>query len=340
MPVTLDDIAAATGFDKSTISVTLRNLPRANRFSPETRHKIAAAALELGYRPNFFARQLSDKKPRLLMLCLNFLRDPFAMMVAEGFEARATECGYRVLITALQDHEDPFHLHREILGLQGVPGMAVVGGASSKLSETSLQQLADDGVKIVLVNRRVNDQRISRISADDDRGAREMAQYIFGQDVKRAWILAGMESPAVEARVDAMLAAARSTGVLEPLLLKAKGINWADSAASVVTGELQRVAAPQAILGVSDVLAVGAARACHDAGLVIGKDIALTGFDDGLYAQCFWPPLTTVRLPMNHMGRAAANSLIQMLEHPDEPAPQLMLPTQLMVRESGRYREK
>ena len=352
MPVTLEDIATATGFDKSTVSVALRNLPRAARFSQETRDRIAAAAAELGYRPNFFAQHLSGGTPRMLMLCVNYLRDPFAMMVAEGFEARAAELGLRVLITALRDRQDPLDLYRDVLGMQGVPAMALVGGDSSKLSDDSLRALAADGVKIVLVNRVVTaapavpgaggpTARIGHVGADDRRGGRLAAEHVYAQGVTDVWALAGMNGPAFAARLAGFAEAAAARGLPAPRVLNCRPLqtlDWTGGGETTVAAALAvSPRPPQAILTVSDALALGAMRALADVGLMAGRDVAVTGYDDGVFAQAAWPPMTTVRLPMADMGRMAADALLEMLSRPDGPSPHAVLPVELIVRRSGHY---
>ena len=332
---TLDDIAAETDYDKSTVSITLRNLPRAARFSEETRNRILAAADRLGYRPNFFARQLADKKPRLLMLCVNTLQDPFAMMVAEGFEARAGENDLRVLITALRDRQNPLDLHRDILGIQGIPALALVGGSALKLPDDSLRQLAEQGLKIMLVNRHVDHPNIGHVRANETAGGRMLAEHIYGQGLRDVWVLGGMQGPAFSARQSAILTVAAEVGAEPPRVLACSGPDWIDSAATVVHAEMQKVKTPpQAIISLSDVLALGASRATTRAGLVVGRDIAITGYDDGLYARSFWPPLTTVRLPMAGLGRHAADGLIRLLDN-QPPSPEVVLPVKLIVRQSS-----
>jgi LacI family transcriptional regulator len=344
MPPTLEDIAIATGYDKSTVSVTLRNLPRAARFSSDTRRRIHAAAAKLGYRPNFFAQQLTGQKPRMLMLCVNYLRDPFAMMVAEGFQARAMEIGMQVLITALQDRQNPLDLHRDMIGVQGVPAVALVGGDSSKLSDAALVQLASEGVKIMLVNRAVESttHSIGHVCADEVCGGRLAAEHVYAQGVSDVWLLGGMVGPAFEARIKGIRQVAAEHGKPEPRFISClvPGTrDWAGNGATQVAAALaeENSKPPQAILTVSDALAVGAVRALSEFGLAVGRDVAVTGYDDGIYAQCAWPPMTTVRLPMQEMGRLAADGLMQMLETPNEPAPVVMLPVELIVRSSGRY---
>jgi len=92
---------------------------------------------------------------------------------------------------------------------------------------------------------------------------------------------------------------------------------------------------PDAIACASDVMAIAAMVAVADAGLRVPEDIAVTGFDDAPFAATVKPGLTTVRQDSVGMGTAAAEAILRMLEHPDEPPPTLVIPTELIVRESS-----
>ena len=82
-------------------------------------------------------------------------------------------------------------------------------------------------------------------------------------------------------------------------------------------------------------MAIAAMVAVADAGLRVPEDIAVTGFDDAPFAATVKPGLTTVRQDSVGMGTAAAEAILRMLEHPDEPPPTLVIPTELIVRESS-----
>jgi len=92
---------------------------------------------------------------------------------------------------------------------------------------------------------------------------------------------------------------------------------------------------PDAIACASDVMAIAAMVAVAEAGLRVPEDIAVAGFDDAPFAATVKPSLTTVRQDAIGMGTAAAEAILRMLEHPDEPPPTLVLPTELIVRESS-----
>jgi DNA-binding LacI/PurR family transcriptional regulator len=91
---------------------------------------------------------------------------------------------------------------------------------------------------------------------------------------------------------------------------------------------------PDAICCASDVAAVGAIKAIQEAGLRVPEDVAVTGFDDAEWAVELMPALTTVRQPAREMGRAAIESVVAMIEDPSLDPPTVMLPGELVVRES------
>jgi LacI family transcriptional regulator len=92
---------------------------------------------------------------------------------------------------------------------------------------------------------------------------------------------------------------------------------------------------PDAVTCASDAMAIGAILAIEEAGLRVPEDIAVTGFDDAGFASSCRPPLTTVRQDSEGLGAAAAEAILRMLERPKAAPPALVLPTELIVRESS-----
>lgn len=91
---------------------------------------------------------------------------------------------------------------------------------------------------------------------------------------------------------------------------------------------------PNAIAAATDAMAAGAILAVEETGLRVPEDIAVTGFDDNDFAAQMKPALTTVRRDAAGIGRAAAEGILNMILHPEEPPPAIILPTELIVRES------
>jgi DNA-binding LacI/PurR family transcriptional regulator len=82
-------------------------------------------------------------------------------------------------------------------------------------------------------------------------------------------------------------------------------------------------------------MAVGVLRALREAGLRVPEDIAVTGFDDMPFAAHTDPPLTTIRQPIQRMGAVAAETLIDLIAHPDEQPRRVILPSELVIRSSS-----
>jgi DNA-binding LacI/PurR family transcriptional regulator len=92
---------------------------------------------------------------------------------------------------------------------------------------------------------------------------------------------------------------------------------------------------PTAIVAVSDNMAVGAIHAAQARGLTVGRDIAVAGFDDIPMAQYIQPPLTSVRQPIRQAGRKCVETLVALLRGQEPAEPQVLLPPELIVRQSS-----
>ncbi len=339
MAVTLQDIATRSGVTKSTVSFTLRNHPKAQRFSLATRQRIMRVAEEVGYRPNFFAVQLSARRPRLLLACRNAVHDEWASHVIEGLETYAAEQGYRILTVTLQDVDNPLALHRDLLGRHGVSAAVILGGNRRKLTDEVLTELLDDGVSVALVNRAMADPRAGQVLVDNYLGGRLAAQHLY-QDLglNEVWVL-GTRLGAFQQRMDGFRDMARELGRPAPYEVSLGDLSpaVAEHGHQVMTAALEERRPPQGLFAIGDLLAVGACHALAEHGRVTGRDVAVVGFDGGIYSTCHYPPLTTVVQPMLEMGAAAAKLLINMLEGPDQPTEKLLLPPTLRVQGSTRH---
>ena len=93
-------------------------------------------------------------------------------------------------------------------------------------------------------------------------------------------------------------------------------------------------AEPSALFVASDTMAVGALKALRQSGQEVPQDIALVSFDDIPVASATEPPLTTVRQPIGRMAALAVETLLELVEHPGSGPRRMVLPTQLVIRES------
>jgi LacI family transcriptional regulator len=109
--------------------------------------------------------------------------------------------------------------------------------------------------------------------------------------------------------------------------------DFSETGGYLATRELL-AAGVDAIVAVSDKTAYGALRALREAGRAVPEDVAVVGFDDLEASALTEPSLTTVRQPIRGTGVAAVETLLDVMENPGGPVRQVILPTQLIVRES------
>jgi LacI family transcriptional regulator len=93
---------------------------------------------------------------------------------------------------------------------------------------------------------------------------------------------------------------------------------------------------PTAIFASNDVSAFGVMEAVRDAGFRIGQDVSVVGFDDIPAAASVHPSLTTVRQPLEEMGRQATQMLFERIAEPSRPFERIDLATELVIRDSCR----
>lgn len=337
MAPTLEQIARLAGVAKSTASLALRDHPAAQRLSDATRARIRQAAEELDYHPNFFAAQLSSPQRKLLMFGLSQLGDSWASRIAHGFEKQASSHGFRVLVTAFQEKEDPVAFSREVLGVRGIPALAVVGGSATRFTDQAICQLAEEGVKIVTVNRSVGHPLISEVLLDNEQGAAAAAAHLYDLGIEKLWVVScrsprGMAQ--FTARMDGVLAEARRRGKRPPTQVLFSEIDDYLMRAREATEAALAHDRPQAIFATGDILAVGVCEALRAAGLGIGTEIPVVGFDGGVYSQAHYPKLTSVAQPTLAMGQAAAQILIEALADGETPPVKRLFQPELVIRES------
>lgn len=330
-PATLADVARRAGVHLSTASRVLHSEGTSARgaASEKTAERIRQVAREMHYTRDPAGRQLRTRRSRELAVMVPRLSDLVLATIYEAIQARASECGYTAYVSNTQDRPD---LREELTAsaLTRRSDGLIFGDAD--LDPTFLDGLRDRGVPLVLVSRRSGDH-ISA-TADDTMGGRLVAEHLLSLGHQRLAVLGG--SPWASTGVD------RVDGFVDRL---AEGRVEVDAAHRIMNGFDARAGydaameclgganPPTAIFAVNDFTAIGAMGAAHALGLVVGKDVAVVGYNDTGLAEVGPYPLTTVRSPMRDMGVAAVDLLVGMLE--GDAVASTRLAPELVVRESS-----
>ena len=332
------DVARRAGVSQSMVSYVLNDNP--NIAVPETtRQRILDSMSELGYVPNRTARSLRTQSTQTIACVVPDITNPFHTSFVKGLQAVAESHGYDVAFYNTDRLEAKEH---KILSL-------VLEGRADGLVMTPLHLSAADfepvlkaGVPVVVqgpntMPTALAGMPLDSLQIDDVAAAREAVSLLAATGHTRIGMLAGQQNTPPQQQ--------RERGYREAL--DAHGLDYDPSI--VLGGEFREEDAhqamrkllglpdpPTAVFAASDLMAIGAIAAAHDAGLAVPDDVAVVGFDDIPVARHVHPPLTTIAQFEEGIGRRAAEMLFERL-NADEPAEgrRETLPFKLIVRESA-----
>jgi LacI family transcriptional regulator len=296
------------------------------RVAKATRARVLAAAEELGYRPNRLAQALVSRRSFAIGLVVPRLDNPVFTEVISGAEKVAAKEGYAVLL-AEAERGSPF-AHLLALRDHQVDGVVLCGFGPSDLPP---ELLAD--MNVVLVEQ-PSDQHPS-IAGDALRAGQLAAEHLLGLGHKEfAFIGPATDAHAFRMRERGFTGALREAGIT----LDSTHIRR--TAGSVVGGTaamralLALPVRPTAVFCANDLIALGAHKACANAGIQLPRDLSLLGCDGIELGTLVTPELSTVSVPQRELGARAVRLLLKRLDGEPLAATSQLLPVKLLARGS------
>ena len=334
-PATLKAVAERAAVSRQTISNAL-NAPE--RLKPETLERSLRAVEELGYRPNRAARALRTSSTRTIGFRIDPLRDGINGSVLDRFlhalASSASDAGYHVLLFTAGDDEDEIGGYRELLRQAAVDAFVL---ASTHAGDERTGWLLEHGAPFVTFGRPWGDPDPGHtwVDVDGARGTGDAVAHLLERGHRRIAFLGWPVGSGVGDDRHAGWRRAVAAAGLPTEGWDARGEDGVATGAALAQGLLDRAEAPTAVVCASDSLAVGAVRALHARGLVPGREVAVTGFDDTPVAPTLEPGLTSVRQPVEAAAREILRLLLdQVGSAPPGPAGTLLAPS-LVVRGSS-----
>jgi LacI family transcriptional regulator len=328
---TLEEIAKLSNVSRSTVSRVINNDPHVRS---TTREKVMAVVHQTNYRPNLAARSLATANTQILGLVVPAgvgvaFGDPFFPLFVEGVAAACTETDHLVMLW-LADTDYERRMIGQIVSNGLLEGLIV---SSMYLPDPMLDSIINSALPFVLIGQPLNRPEMNYVEVENRNGAREIITYLLHLGCRKIATITGpLSSPPGFYRKEGYLDALRARSVpVDPSLIVEADFTEADGYYA-----MQRLIPyrPEAVFGASDMIAIGAMRALREAGLRVPEDIAVVGFDDIPAAAHTQPPLTTVHQPTRRMGKIAVEMLIDLIEHPGNNQHHVVLPTELIIRES------
>ncbi|HKE70716.1 MAG TPA: LacI family DNA-binding transcriptional regulator [Nocardioidaceae bacterium] len=330
--VTLKEVAERAGVHPATASRALNAATR-SLVNAQTAARVDKAAKQLGYTPNSIARSLKTSRSSTIGLLLPDLTNPLFPPIVRGVEDVLRAVGYSPWIINTDNEPD-----REAAAIESFRGRSVDGFvvATARLQDPLLEEVADSGTPLVLVNRRVASPDIPSVTGDDAAGVNTALRHLYELGHRDIVHLAGPQDLSTGlARRQAFRQAMEDLGLPDGPDRIADAVAWSEPAgAEAMQSIIDRQIPYTAVLAGNDLIALGCYDVLQRHGLHCPKDVSVVGFNDMPFIDRVAPPLTSVRVPHYEIGAEAARLLLEVLEDPERHPRSVVLPLTLSVRGS------
>jgi DNA-binding LacI/PurR family transcriptional regulator len=322
---TLEAVAARAGVSRATVS---RVVNGAANVKPDLRTAVMRAVEELGYVPNSAARSLVTRRTDSIALVVSeppsrvFSDDPFFSAVIRAVSQELEAADRQVILMLASSPAGQARVERYVAGghVDGVILLSMHG------ADPLPAALGRSRAPMVSHGRPVSSLPVPYCDCDNRGGARTVVEHLVRTGRRRIATIAG--PPDMTAAQDRLDGYHDALAGHRPLV--ATGDFTRESGAHAMRGLLEKDPAIDAVFAASDLMAIGAMGALKAAGRRVPDDVAVAGFDDIGPAAFSDPPLTTVRQPVTEVAACIVTMLLRD-DPPDEP---VILPTELVIRES------
>ncbi len=328
--VRIQDVAHAAGLSNATVS---RVLNGSERVRPNLHERVIKTAIKLG----FDLKHRNDSRIIAFLLSNRAVLHPFHSAVLVGAEAHCAANDFGVLFLPMQYSPKlswkGLHIPRLLQNRKVVRGVIAAGTNSQNL----LDALTDRRLPTVcLGNNIVGEWRSDQYSAvffDDIGGAQEATSYLQSLGHRDIWYIGNCQRTWFARRSEGYRRAMEQAG-LAPLVRDVNIDNAEDLGYLATKSILSEGQGITAILAGDDTTARGAYRALADHGLRIPADVSVIGVNDTIEASALLPPLTSVRVFTEQLGKQMADLLLKQISRLDVKPQVVTLPTRLIRRES------
>lgn len=331
---TLEVVAARAGVSRATASRVLRG---ASNVSEEAREAVLRAAQELSYTVNRAARSLVTRRSDSLAFVVaedeqRLFADPYFAGILRGAHAATADAGLQLLFVIASNDTDRAQFENYARGGH-VDGALLVSLHGEDRLPSRLEAM---GVPTVLNGRPFQDDgSLYSVDSDNAGGARAATELLIGRGARRIATITGpLDMTAGQDRLAGYRRALAAAGLQAPGSLVAEGDFSHEGGARAMARLLDAEPDLDAVFAASDLTAHGALQVLAERGRRVPDEVAVVGFDDVRLAELAIPPLTTIRQPIEELGRRMAEVLVARVNgaYPEHAT---VLPTEVVRRRSA-----
>jgi LacI family transcriptional regulator len=326
----LSDVARSAGVSVATVSRYLNNTLQLPKTTVERiRHAIDA----LDYQPNPHARSLSRGRSDILGLVVPDITNPYFARLAAAVEREAARQGYALTLCASLNTQEREREYLARLSRMAVDGIIFVTNHPDDGALT--ESILNSHRRIVILDEDVAGVKASKVFSDNEQGGFLAGRHLVDMGHRRIAFFGGPESMrSTQARIAGVRRAIDEAGVAAEVTDIYCGDYTPEHGRACAERLLTSRGKATALLVSSDQIMIGALEIFRRAGLRIPTRLSVIGFDDIAPFILFDPPLTSIRQPVEAMGRRAVDLLVRGLRGEDVDDVVEHLPVELVLRES------
>ncbi|MEV5024965.1 LacI family DNA-binding transcriptional regulator [Paenibacillus sp. LPE1-1-1.1] len=328
MKATIYDVAREAGVSIATVSKVIN---AKGKISTERRNQIFAIMQRLQYQPSAIASALTSKHSFTLGLLIPDIANPFFAEVARAVEDRGHQFGYSVIICSTDNKDERIERYISVLKQKRVDGIIIGTG----LENNAIIQDISSIIPIVVIGREVTSFPVHTVVAEDCNGGALAARHLLSLGHTKMAVLAeSLQISSSRERVRGFRQSLNEAGISLPddsIAACKKGLEDGKAKAAELLCRIER---PTALFCCNDMIAVGALQAAKESGMRVPQDLSIVSFDNTLLASVMNPPLTSIAQPMDQLGEAAVDLLIQQFTDSNTAKQRIALRTELIVRDS------
>jgi len=326
--MTLAQVAKKAGVSSATVSRVLNNTSIVKN---STRARVMRAARELKYHPNLHARSLASGDSRTLGIILSNMENPFFFDIFQTLESLARARGYEAVVA-----NTGYRSEQLVSSIQLMIGWRVAGLAAivSEMDDDLIQTITDSRLPCVFYDVGRPGRNITNIRVDYRKGVNKTVEYLHNLGHARIAFIGHHASlgPINERRSAFQEAVTRfAPGAQTQITEGADGLQGGRQAARELLASGFK---PTAIVCVNDFMAAGVLRELRAQGVRVPREVSVTGFDNIALSEFCSPPLTTVHIPREQIGRTIFEFLVPDLRKPRSKGREVIIEPELVVRES------